>query len=338
MDTLTHALSGALAARATAPGTGAALTVRQRVVLGFAAAVFPDTDVMFRLLDTLTYLNLHRGVTHSLVMLPLWAALLGWLVGRWRGWPWRECAMVSALGIGIHIAGDVINAYGTKVLAPLSDRRLSWPVTFIIDPWFTGIIAAALAGAWFWRARGRRVARAGLLVLAGYVGAQGILHHQAVSLARAEAARQGWQARALHALPQPLSPFNWKLVVDEGERYRLANVNLVRRRPKPVPPGAGFLVRLDAGYRPPRALRWETRARYGDGDTAPRVRALWSASALAPFRRFAMFPALDGIHRTGGGECVWFVDLRFVIDGRRPPFRFGLCRDPGGPWRLTGPA
>src|SRR3970282_2929773 len=127
MDTITHALSGALLAIATAPGKspsaaermdaaqklllrfphsrhpwrsrerppgrspsaakrmdpGAAhpdaLSQRARLMAGAAAAAFPDIDFALRAIDTLTYLNLHQGVTHSLILLPVWA--LG-LAGR----------------------------------------------------------------------------------------------------------------------------------------------------------------------------------------------------------------------------------------------------------------
>src|SRR5687768_3729815 len=67
MDTLTHALSGALLARATAPEEQhqpgvPALTLRARMIAGFLAAAFPDSDFVLRVFDTLTYVTLHRGV------------------------------------------------------------------------------------------------------------------------------------------------------------------------------------------------------------------------------------------------------------------------------------
>lgn len=138
MDTLTHALSGALLGRATAPRCPKSdqLTIRGRMALGFVAAAFPDSDFILRGIDVLTYLNLHRGVTHSIVMLPLWALILALVVRALNRnkKPWRVYFGVIAMGIGIHIAGDVITAYGTKIFAPFSDFRLSWPTTFIIDP------------------------------------------------------------------------------------------------------------------------------------------------------------------------------------------------------------
>ncbi|MEK6550290.1 MAG: metal-dependent hydrolase [Pseudomonadota bacterium] len=74
MDTLTHALSGALAARAAEPGEagGKLLPRRARLWLGFWAAAFPDSDFIVRFLDPFIYITTHRGVTHSVVMLPLW--------------------------------------------------------------------------------------------------------------------------------------------------------------------------------------------------------------------------------------------------------------------------
>jgi inner membrane protein len=45
MDTLTHALSGALAARATQPSAGR-ISIAARVGAGFLACAFPDADVI----------------------------------------------------------------------------------------------------------------------------------------------------------------------------------------------------------------------------------------------------------------------------------------------------
>ncbi|MGH8728304.1 MAG: metal-dependent hydrolase, partial [Burkholderiales bacterium] len=53
MDTLTHALSGALLARATASATQAHLAPGPRMAAGFFAAAFPDCDFALRLIDTL---------------------------------------------------------------------------------------------------------------------------------------------------------------------------------------------------------------------------------------------------------------------------------------------
>ena len=153
MDTLTHALSGALLARATESRDGQTIPRRTRMAVTFWAAAFPDSDVVLRFIDPLTYLTTHRGVTHSVIMLPFWAiglALLFQLLYRGR-YPWRSFAGACALGIGIHIAGDVITSFGTMILAPLSDWRAQFPVTFVIDPYFSAIIVTGLLASLYWK-------------------------------------------------------------------------------------------------------------------------------------------------------------------------------------------
>ena len=105
MDTLTHALSGALVgrvlARRRAPAggtTGAAPSARpgvpvwQMVVAGTVAATFPDLDFVLGWISELTYLRGHRGVTHSLILLPLWGLLIAWLLARF----WQRGGRVAA--------------------------------------------------------------------------------------------------------------------------------------------------------------------------------------------------------------------------------------------------
>ena len=142
MDTLTHALSGALLGRATAPADDAnSIPLRRRVALGALAAAFPDIDVVVSGLSPLAYLYHHRGVTHSWVMLAVWALVLEWLCSRvWRGEPgWRAYVGIIAWGIAAHIVGDWITSFGTMMFAPRSDARIEIGTTFIIDLWFSGI-------------------------------------------------------------------------------------------------------------------------------------------------------------------------------------------------------
>ena len=147
MDTLTHALSGALLARATAPKDAPPRSTPRRVAAGFFAAAAPDLDFVVGFVGPVEYLLHHRGVTHSIVLLPLWALLLSWILSGILREPrgWRALYGVTALSLGAHIAGDVITSFGTIVLAPLSDWRAGIGTTFIIDLWFSGIILAGLA-------------------------------------------------------------------------------------------------------------------------------------------------------------------------------------------------
>jgi inner membrane protein len=343
MDTLTHALSGALAARATAPRT-ARISVPARMAAGFFAAAFPDVDWVLAYVSPIAYVTGHRGVTHSLLLLPLWAGLLALACAKIDrgGTTWRDYYGVCAIGIGMHILGDLITSFGTIVFAPVSDARFAWSTTFIIDLWFSGIIVAGLAAAWLWR-RSRAPAMLGLAALAGYVGLQAVLHSRAVAVGVEHAQRHGLGAARVAALPRPVSPFNWMVVVTEDDRYHFANVNLVRREiPPPPGPDAGFITRLNAAYAPVGQASWTTVAKFGDAADERRLAAaVWGERDLEFFRWFAEFPALYRIDVANPARCVWFEDLRFNTPGRAGnPFRFGACKEDGArewvAYRLLG--
>lgn len=328
MDTLTHALSGALLARATAPRDTPPLPLARRVAAGFLAAASPDLDFVFNFFGPMSYLLNHRGVTHSLLLLPLWAFALAWLLSKILRGPggWRSLYGVCAMGLGAHIAGDLITSYGTMVFAPLSDWRAVIGTTFIIDLWLSGIIVAGLLASLLWR-RTRAPAVAAALAVASYVGFQAVLKERALEFARGYAASQGLADARVDAQPRPVSPFNWTVYVSDDEAHRYADINLLRKEPRRLSPDAGFLARLDAPYQPLAMANWERAPRYSDDPRLqPLARAAWESGALGFFRWFARLPAFEGV--SDNGACVWFRDLRFIYAGRpNVPFLYGACRE-----------
>lgn len=337
MDTLTHALSGALAGRAAGRRLVAAREPppRVRAWVGFWAAAFPDVDFSLRLVDELLYLQAHRALTHSLVMLPLWALLLGGafhLLYR-RRYRYGALALLAGLGIAMHIAGDVITAYGTKILAPLSDYAPAAGWVLVIDGYLSALLVIALLASWRWPRP--VVARGGLAVVAAFVLLQAALNHHARDIAARHAAAIGWRDAAVRAMAQPLSPFNRKLVIARDGEYRHARINLLRTRVPASDPDQPLLLRLYRSYVPVTDPGWE---RFALLPEAPAARALarsaWDSPALAPYRAFAHHPVFYGLDRDGR-TCAWFTDLRYWYPPLEAPFRYGACRDGAGePWRL----
>ena len=245
MDTLTHALSGALLARATAPHPSpAVLPPGRRLLVGALAASFPDLDFVTSFVSPIFYIEHHRGLTHSLPLAPLWALAIAWLCAvAWRrDRAWRAYFGVTVMGIMLHILGDLITSYGTMALAPFSDARYAWDTTFIIDLWFTGILLAGLLISWL-RRRSRVPAALGLVVVASYVGWQATQRHVAVAFGKGYAAGAGLETARVTAQPRPVSPLNWIVFVEDGERLDYALVRLAQGdAPAPLPTDAGFLA------------------------------------------------------------------------------------------------
>lgn len=323
--------------------------VWQFVVAGTVAATFPDLDFVLGWVSELAYLRGHRGVTHSVVLLPLWGLAIAWLLarvfGRHRGRggreqdsagvpSWRTFYLVVCSAILIHIAGDLITQFGTMILAPFSDRRFGIGTTFIIDLVFTGIIVAGLTASAIWR-RSRVPAAISLVMLAGWVGVGWMGRSEAIDAARAYAAANHIPVVQVDAAPRPASPFNWTAIVFDGERYHYAHINT--RRSEALVAGAddSFIRRFSAPYLPVAQAHWEVRERFGRDGTRALAQTVWNAEDFAFYRWFAMFPVLDHAeHGAGGNACANFMDLRFLTPGRDEiPFRYGLCSREGG-WRL----
>lgn len=343
MDPFTHALSGALLARAAArlPAQPhperSALPLRMQIAAGFAAAAFPDVDFALRLIDTLTYLNWHQGPTHSLVLLPLWAWLLAWLFS-WlsRGcYGWKLFVLPACLGIAIHIVGDLITSYGLMLFAPFSTQRFSLPLVFVIDPWFSLIIIAGLIASWRYPQR-RIPAIIALVSLCGYVIFLWTLHQQATEIAIRHVATEAMPQAQINVLPQPLSPFHWKIIIRHDETYHLALVNL-RQSGNPQQNQATWLLpKMAAAYRPIAENNWQPYPQFGDDPaTVTLARAAWLHPAFAPFRAFALFPVLERTDTSEQGLCAWFYDLRFQFPELPPSFRYGVCRQDGhSDWQI----
>src|SRR5512143_74558 len=199
MDTVTHGLTGWLVARALPdswkgehPATGTAV-----VALG---SVLPDADNAASLLGSAPYLRIHRGLSHSLLGISVSSLVVALLFARFGKWKdAKRLFLLALVGQVSHIVLDLLNAYGTQILQPFSDARLSLDLLFVVDLLFSGIVVAGIA-----LSRGRRTARAraALATLVVYVGIAALLHGRAVDLVRDAAVRSGVRVVAASAIPR----------------------------------------------------------------------------------------------------------------------------------------
>jgi membrane-bound metal-dependent hydrolase YbcI (DUF457 family) len=124
-------------------------------------AIFPDSDVLRDMLakNDLLVITWHRSLTHSLLLLPIFALALA-AVTRWIarkfGWDAPELATLCLLyGVGIlsHIVLDLVTTFGTMVWSPVAWSRPAWDLIFIVDFTLTGILLVPQLVAWVQRDR-----------------------------------------------------------------------------------------------------------------------------------------------------------------------------------------
>ncbi len=81
MDSLTQIVLGAAVGEAVLGKK----VGNKAMFYGAIAGTLPDLDVISNyFVDTITALEWHRGITHSLVFSVLAAPFFGWLVARWE--------------------------------------------------------------------------------------------------------------------------------------------------------------------------------------------------------------------------------------------------------------
>ena len=181
MDTITHGIAGALLGKAFfAEGSSggraqaaeddarpAIISGRVAMISASLAAMFPDSDSALSFFDRtgLAVITSHRGETHSILLLPLWAFALAWATARickWRKWPAPRLArlwLIWSAGIASHIFLDLITSFGTMIWAPLAFTRYQWDLAFILDFTMTAIVLLPQAAAWVFRRRDGSLAR-----------------------------------------------------------------------------------------------------------------------------------------------------------------------------------
>jgi len=161
MDTITHGIAGALIGKALFRGEDmfASRPMNRGRILTWSlmlGAIFPDSDVIrdFFSSDRLLIVTWHRSITHSLVMLPIWALLLA-LITRWfarsRKWEapsFAALAGIYAIGILSHILLDLVTTFGTMIWSPLAWSRPAWDLIFIVDFTLTAILLVPQFIAW----------------------------------------------------------------------------------------------------------------------------------------------------------------------------------------------
>ncbi len=185
MDTVTHALFGLVMYNAIDREKLSREEKRSLLFVSVVGSEIPDIDVISQLWDRGgEYLMWHRGITHSIFLVPLWAALLTALAYlKWRVSN-RRLFGVALLAVFIHITIDIFNPWGTGYWEPFSQVRLALGTIPIIDLVMWAIILGGFIAARFGKWPSHTVFRAVACLLLLQVASQttqGLMVQQTLS-------------------------------------------------------------------------------------------------------------------------------------------------------------
>lgn len=327
MDTITHSLVGALVGYTLQPDkklSSSILSTKERVLCGAIVATFPDIDYVTALIDPLLFITYwHRGVTHSIIMLPIWSLMLGVVIALLLKSlnKWRYYAFISAIVLTSHILLDASTSWDLQIFAPLSDYRISLRYIFVIDPIFTGFIVLILVITYYFQSRW--VSFLGLAGATIYIIMLSTFQQNAVKVAEEIATTQDWEYENITALPQPFSPFHWKLIVSDDMGHWLTFLNITADYSDQIKINKGeSIFSIPKYYRSKDNLDWTYFSKFQGNVDAINI---WNHPDFYEFRKFAHFPALSNVNTSNSELCYWFFDLRFYLPIISTPFQYGMC-------------
>jgi len=309
MDTITQGLLGAVTAQ---------LGFRQRIGrdatwVAAGAAIIPDLDILIQPLTTLSGTEndelvrfvYHRGLSHSLLLVPVLA-----LVVTFIWWNIRRALKYHA-GFGLlfgcvfaallsHPLLDWCTSYGTLLFAPFSTRRFALDAVPIIDVIYTPILILTLTLCYAVRkaplGRARTTLKIGWIGFSlslAYLTAGYLMHNRAISALKEFSQKQGGKNSAQYdAYPQIGTIFLWRITRRDNISWTTARINLLHN---------STLDTLHVNHTRIRENPWIHRA--------------LQVSEIQTFQWFAMDQIRAVYQRQDGNHVVDFHDMRY---GREP--------------------
>lgn len=195
---------------------------KRALFLGAIAQSVPDVDFIAAFfLSPADNLLAHRGFTHSFLFGALVAMALAALSSRWykaHHVPFSRWLFFFGLEILIHLVLDACNAYGVGWLEPFSQRRFSFHVLFVADPFYS--IAPVLALVMLMSLSSKSPARkfwiwSGIIISSAY-----LLHAISGKImvtrqTRAALAQQQVSYQRLLTTPTPFNSWLWYVVAED---------------------------------------------------------------------------------------------------------------------------
>ena len=196
-------------------------------IVGCCAGLAPDLDIFIRSAsDPLLKLEYHRQFTHSLVFIPIGALIVTFfsriLFKKYLSW--GEIYFFSLLGFATHGLLDACTSYGTQLLWPFSDERISWNYISVVDPFLTIPVILAIIFAIIMK--NKYLTLFGILYIFIYLTFGAIQENRAEFVGKFIANLRGHNGKNLTVKPSLGNLFLWKTIYEDSGFYYVDAVRL----------------------------------------------------------------------------------------------------------------
>lgn len=231
MDSLTQIVLGAAVGEAVLGKK----VGNKAMLYGAIAGTIPDLDVISRyFVDTVTALEWHRGVTHSILFSIVMAPFFGWLVSRWEKTAhWKAWSWLFFWGFLTHPLLDAHTTWGTQLFWPFN-LRLAYKNIFVIDPLYTlPFLVCVILALRLKRTNPKRqkINKIGLLLSSGYLLLTVVLKGVSYITFQQALLDQNITYNELETKPAPLNTLLWYANVDAGDRFLIGDYSFFDSQP-----------------------------------------------------------------------------------------------------------
>lgn len=212
MDSLTQATLGAV--------IGETLLGRKignkGAVIGAIIATIPDLDVvLLPLYSAIERISVHRGFSHSILFSFIGAFLIAFVLSKikWTKFiSYSKLWLFSWLALFTHIVLDAFTTYGTQLLLPFSNYRVSFDNINIVDPIYTiPLLTGLLLSLTIYRNKSKRIKPTviGLAISTLYLVITFGLKYSVNNTFSSNLKEQGISYNKLLTVPVGIGSINW---------------------------------------------------------------------------------------------------------------------------------
>lgn len=290
MDNITHTLTGAIASKAGSEQHHTRLIFW--IVL--VAANLPDIDFLLQFFgDRIFYMEHHRGLSHSFVFAPFFAAFVALILKlSVKGIAFKLVFVYTFIGIVIHIFFDLITSFGTMIFYPVTDARYALDLIFIIDPWLTGSMIVFLILGRRFKIHRKKIMWGAIAFIAVYFLLAFVNREIVRSKADDYFTGLGIEYQRMIILPQPFAITNWMVAVETGDAAYQIFTNTFQHPDK-------YFV-FDYPLIEPNKFIYIAK----------------NTGEVEFFKWFARLPVYDYYRTDEGNHVVEYYDLQFIFNPR----------------------
>ena len=196
-------------------------------IVGCCAGLAPDLDIFIRSAsDPLLKLEYHRQFTHSLIFIPIGALIVTFfsrlLFKKYLSW--GETYFFSFIGFATHGLLDACTSYGTQLLWPFTDERISWNYISVVDLFLTIPVILAIIFAIIMK--NKYITLFGIVYILVYLTFGAYQENRAQFVGKSIANLRGHESKDLTAKPSLGNLFLWKTIYEDDGYYYVDAVRL----------------------------------------------------------------------------------------------------------------